>query len=152
MVTCPLVVGRHPRRSLPFSPIPCSPNPLSSNSFPLISFADPHHLNPVASHLYKNHRGEGVPPAFSVSTPKSLTPVSAKLPQKPLLSPVIATDPKTPSRKSLSLPQIRDPRAPLPLRNHHATKRCLLYHPSAQALGSGGIYEKAPQLGVMREP
>ena len=100
MVTFPLIVGRHTRRSLPFSPIPCSPNPLFFNSFPLIPFADPHHLNPVASHLYKSHRGAGVPSAFSVSTPKSLTPVFAALPGKPLLSPVIAADPKMPSRKS----------------------------------------------------
>src|SRR5438876_11963360 len=62
MVTFPLLVGHHTRRSRPFSLIPCSPNPLSSNSFPLISFADPHHLNSVASYLYKNHRGEGGAP------------------------------------------------------------------------------------------
>src|SRR5437667_6965684 len=100
MVTSPLLVGHHTRRSRPFSPIPCSPNPLFFNSFPLISFADPHHLNSVASHLYKNHRGEGSRPAFLAPTLKSLTPVFATLPKNPPVSPVIATDPKTPSGKS----------------------------------------------------
>src|SRR6266513_2080870 len=89
MVTSPLIVGHHTRPSHPFSPIPCSPNPLFFNSFPLISFADRHHLNPVASCLYKNHRGEGVP-----------NPRICQTHENPLLSPVIDTDPKSSSRKS----------------------------------------------------
>src|SRR5437879_12790456 len=100
MVISALIVGRHPRRSLPFSPIPCSPNPLFFNSFPLISFADPHHLNLVASNLYKNHRGEGVPSAFSASTLKSLTHVFATFPKNPPVNQVIATDPKPHPHKS----------------------------------------------------
>jgi len=151
MVTSALIVGRHPRRSLPFSPIPCSPNPLFFNSFPLISFADSHHLNPVASYLYKNHRGRGVPPALSASTLKSLTPVFATPPKKPLLSPVIATDPKTPFRKSLSLPKIRGPGASSALRNHHATKRGLLYHPSARTPANRRLPGKSAAIGGVRE-
>ena len=33
------------------------------NSFRITSFADPHHLNPIKSHLYEKHGGEGPPPA-----------------------------------------------------------------------------------------
>ena len=33
------------------------PSPLSSNSYGIISFADPHHLNSVASYRYKNIGG-----------------------------------------------------------------------------------------------
>ena|SRR5437879_1388018 len=148
MVTFPLIVGRHTRRSRPFSPSPCSPNPLFFNSFPLISFADPHHLNPVASYLYKNHRGEeGVPPALSASTVKSVTPVFATLPEKPLLSPVIATDSKTPSRKFFARHRFETPRSLLPFGtiNRQSAGCCII--PRRGRLGIEGFYEMAPQWG-----
>src|SRR5882762_1765734 len=62
MVTSPLIVRHHTRRNIPH---PTStlwrhlPAPLSSNSFPLNLFADPHPLNPAGSIFYKNLRGGG---------------------------------------------------------------------------------------------
>jgi len=99
-------------RPLNFSPrsIPI-PYPQFPNSNRIISFADPHPLNPAISYRYKNHRGQGgslAPQAsqpstfnFRLSVPPSLSPLSATLMDSPasvankrltqLLSPLDAT-------------------------------------------------------------
>jgi len=50
------------------------PSP-SSNSFPAISFADPHPVNPVVSTFYKNLEGRG---AFLVFEPANIQPSNPK--------------------------------------------------------------------------
>src|SRR5205823_2966622 len=109
MVTFPLIVGRHTRRSRPFSPIPCSPNPLFFNSFPLISFADPHHLNPVASHLYKNHRGDGGAACPSRSYSQISNPCICHTSEKTCAKSSHCHRSENTLPQVLFLPQIRDP-------------------------------------------
>jgi hypothetical protein len=63
MLTYPLIVKHHARRSVPHRPNPLSHNltsSLSSKSFPHNSLSDPHPLNPVVSILYKNSGGRGM--------------------------------------------------------------------------------------------
>ena len=91
------------RESKPRS-LRCSPIPLPTflalyvpKSLRLNLFADPHHLNPSASIFYKKARGRGVSLLHYLLTSSSLSPYPATLPENHLLSPIIATDPKSPS-------------------------------------------------------
>src|SRR5271169_6563640 len=59
-----LILGRHSRRFAPRFTTSLShslPAPLSAKSHQIISFADPHPLNPLESYRFKN---EGGGPAF----------------------------------------------------------------------------------------
>jgi hypothetical protein len=62
-----------PPRPLPFPPrqIPTS-CPLFPNSHGIISFADPHLLNPFTPYRYKNHRGWGAVPNLQTCKPSNL--------------------------------------------------------------------------------
>ena len=68
MLCCSLIVRAHLRLRIDAQPSSASPtlvslfplsHPLSSNSLRIISFADPHSLNPAESHRYKNVHGRG---------------------------------------------------------------------------------------------
>src|SRR5260370_7325725 len=52
---------------------PLRPFPAPSNSHGIISFADPHPLNPVVSYRYKNIGGQGAPPGLQLSTSQPST-------------------------------------------------------------------------------
>src|SRR5438876_4714384 len=149
MVTFPLIVGRHTRRSLPFSPIPCSPNPLFFNSFPLISFADPHHLNPVASYLYKNHRGEGGGGVVCLSCFNSQisNPCICHTSEESTCKPSHCHKSENTLPQVLCLPQIRAPWASSARRNHHAASAacCIIPRrgrPQSSLPGKGATVER----------
>src|SRR5712664_2138346 len=80
MLFCPVFAKLHSRPSLDsFSrptPTPRHPSPKSHG---IKSFADPHPLNPVASILYKNSGGKGVPPGSSAGLPQEARRASAFL-------------------------------------------------------------------------
>src|SRR5436309_145646 len=77
---------------IPAPPIPLPPSP---KFFPLIPFDDPHALHPYAAILYNNMAGEG-PSQHTVSL--KFFPCH-RFENSPV-SPAVATDPKTPYRKS----------------------------------------------------
>ena len=59
---------KHRRVEEATAPTRCSSVPSRAptkrnNPFRIKSFADPYHLNPIKSHLYEKHGGEGLPPA-----------------------------------------------------------------------------------------
>src|SRR5260370_15706926 len=102
MVTYSLIVRHHPRRSASHPAIPLSHYPatrLSPNSFHLNLFADLYLLNPVGSVFYRNVRGGGAVSPFKLLASKALTALFATLPENPPVSLIIATLPKSPSRK-----------------------------------------------------
>jgi hypothetical protein len=60
MLSFRVIQAQHARRDLVSSPGPvCSCHPSSPNSHGIISFADPHLLNPVMSYRYKNVSATG---------------------------------------------------------------------------------------------
>jgi len=113
VVTSFLIVTRHARRSAPFPaalgslgcPFSCLPPALncqlstspSPKFFPLIPFADPPSLTSFGSYRYENRGGEG-PSQHTVSLKFFLCHRFENSP----VSPAVATDPKTPYRKSFA--------------------------------------------------
>ena len=95
---CFVYLASHPRRPPVFlaglTPIPLPP---SSKSFPLNPFADPRTVNPYAAILYKKVAGEG--PSQRAA---SLKFFPCHRSENSPVSPAVATDPKTPYRKSFS--------------------------------------------------
>ena len=70
----------------------------SSNSLRITSLADPHPLTPIESHPYEKHRGGGYLPHQSQIAKSRVCHRSEKSP----VSPIIATLPKMPFRKSFA--------------------------------------------------
>src|SRR5216684_4856332 len=73
------------------------PRPLFPNSHGIISFADPHTLNPLISYRYKNDRGQGAVPKVHTCKPWNLptrtiplSPLESALPDKHRVLPVFS--------------------------------------------------------------
>ena len=87
MLFFPVSTNLHPRQSPDSSPTPLPVPKLvpsaaegSSNSHGIISFADPHHLNPIESYRSKKDGGgRGVPPHSTPIWPKLLSIIPCPL-------------------------------------------------------------------------
>jgi hypothetical protein len=98
----PKAIGAQGTFSLPPYIVTSLLPPLKSLPFNL--FADPHLLNPYATIFYKNNAGRGCASESCPTSSCSYALFANSLPchtsENSSVSPIIATDPKTPSRKS----------------------------------------------------